>query len=184
MIAHLFALALSTQASATNWAVDPGHSAAVFKINHLGFSNVHGLIPGLEGAITLDDAAPEKSTFEFKVPMTNLTTGNAKRDEHLRSPDFFNAKQFANLEMKSKSIKKKGADLEITGDLTIHGVTKPVTFVFKRGKTGKDPWGNERTGGETTFKIKRTDFGVSYMSKPGEVGDEVDVTVALEAVKK
>lgn len=175
---------MATPAFATTWAIDPGHAAAAFKINHLKFSNVFGLIPGLEGTINLDDAAPEKSTFDIHVPIANLTTGNVKRDQDLLGPDFFNAKVFVNVQLRSKSVKKKGADLDVTADLTMHGVTKPISFVFKRGKTGKDPWGNERTGGETSFRVKRTDFGVSHMSKPGEIGDEVEMAVTLEAVKK
>lgn len=174
----------TTSAYATTWAIDPGHSAGAFKINHLGYSNVHGLVSGLEGKLEFDDAKPENTTFHITAPLANLTTGNQKRDDDLRGPDFFNHKKFPLIEIRSKSVRKKGADLDVSADLTIKGVTKPISFVFKRGKTATDPWKNMRTGGDTSIRIKRTDFGVSYMSKPGEIGDEVEMEISLEAVQK
>lgn len=167
------------------YQVDPSHASVVFKVSHMDFSNVYGLIGGAEGKITVDEKAPEKSTFEVTVKPDTLTTLDKKRDEHLRGPDFFNVKQFPTITLKSKSIKKNGADkLDVTADLTLRGITKPITFTFKRMKTGKDPWGNSRMGGETVFKFKRTDFGMNYMSKPGEVGDEVEMMISLEGMKK
>lgn len=180
-LAALFASSFAF-AQAKNWEVDSGHASIVFKINHLGFSNVYGTVSGLEGKIVLDEAKPEKSSFDLKAPASNVHTNNVKRDEHLQSPDFFNVKQFANIELKSKSVKKVGENYDVTADLTMHGVTKPVSFVFHRMKTGKDPWGNTRTGGETAFKIKRSDFGMNFMA--GAIGDEVDMMVSLEAVQK
>ena len=177
----------STQAFAqtTTWSIDPMHASIVFKINHLGFSNVHGLFPNLEGTITLDDKAVEKSSFDLKLPVDKVFTGAPKRDDHLRSPDFFNVKQFPNITLKSKTVKKNGADkYDVVADLTMHGVTKPVSFTFHRLKTDKDPWGNTRTGGETTLKLKRSEYGMNFMNKPGEVGDDVELTISLEAVKK
>lgn len=170
-------------AQATTWTVDSSHASIVFKVNHLGFSNVYGLIPGLEGTIVFDEAKPEKSTFDLKLPVDKIHSGAAKRDEHLMKPDFFNAKQFPTILIKSKSVKKNGNKLDVVADVTMLGVTKPVSFTFNRMKTGKDPWGKDRTGGETAFKIKRTDFGMSYMSKPGEVSDEVELMISLEATK-
>lgn len=183
----LASLVLSQFASAatSTWEVDSGHASVVFKVNHLGFSNVYGFLPGLEGKITLDEAKPEKSSFDLKIPaVEKISTFNDKRDVHLRGPDFFNTKQFGAMTLKSKSVKKSGNTFDITADLTMHGVTKPVSFKFTQNKTDKDPWGNIRTGGDTSFKVKRTDFGMTYMSKPGEVGDEVEMMVSLEAVKK
>jgi polyisoprenoid-binding protein YceI len=166
------------------WEVDPNHASVVFKIDHLGFSNVYGMIPGLQGTIVWDETNPAKSTFDFKLDAAKITTMVQKRDDHLHSPDFFNVKQFPTIQLKSKSVKKVGKAYDVTGDLTLHGVTKTVKFVFHRMNTGKDPWGGTRTGGGTTFKIKRSDYKMTFMNKPGEVGDEVEVTVNLEAVQK
>ncbi len=166
------------------YKIDPAHTSIVFKVNHMGFSNVYGMFNEADGKITIDEKAPEKSSFEVSVKADTVSTFTKKRDDHLKSPDFFNVKQFPLISLKSKSVKKAGDKFEVTGDLTLHGVTKPVAFTFSRMKTGKDPWGNIRTGGETTFKIKRTDFGMNFMSKPGEVGDEIELMISTEAVKQ
>ena len=167
-----------------SFKLDPSHTAIIFKINHLGFSNTYGQFPGTEGTFTINDLKPEKSTLDLMIKTDSVTTLEKKRDEHLRSPDFFNVKQFPAITFKSKSVKKTDAThYEITGDLTLHGVTKPVTFVFNRFKTDKDPWGNLRTGGETSFKIKRTDYNMNFMSEPGKVGDEVEMMISLEGIK-
>lgn len=184
LIAILYLVSAQAFAQATNWAVDPGHASIVFKINHLGFSNVYGMFPNLEGTISLDEKNAEKSSFDLKLAADKIFTGAPKREEHLKSPDFFNVKQFPNITLKSKSVKKNGDKYDVTADLSLHGVTKPVSFTFHRMKTDKDPWGNMRTGGETTLKIKRSDYGMNFMNKPGEVGDEVELTISLEAVKK
>lgn len=166
------------------WTVDNTHAFVIFKVSHLGFSHVYGNFPDLEGTITLDEAKPEAASIKLKIPTEKINTFNQKRDEHLRGPDFFNVKQHPEITLKSKSVKKKGENFDVVADLTLQGVTKPVNFTFHRLKTGKDPWGNTRTGGDATFKIKRSDFGLKYMSKPGEIGDEVEITVSLEAVRK
>lgn len=183
-LAALLACPLAFAQKAVTWTVDTTHASVVFKVNHMGFSDVYGYVSGLEGTITIDEAKPEKATFDLKIPAANIFTGTQKRDDHLKGPDFFNVKQFPMITLKSKSVKKNGEKYDITADLTLHGVTKPVTFTFNRMKTGKDPFGNNRTGGDTTFKIKRSDFGMTYMSKPGEVGDEVELMVSLEATAK
>jgi polyisoprenoid-binding protein YceI len=183
VLTAFFASSLAA-AQSTTWNVDSAHSSIVFKINHMGFSNVHGMFPGLEGTVMLDDAHPDKSSFDLKVPADKVATFMPKRDDHLKGPDFFNVKQFPTIELKSKSVKKNGDNYNITADLTMHGVTKPVNFTFHRMKTGKGPDGAPRTGGETMFKIKRGDFGVNFMNKPGELGDEVELTVNVEATQK
>ncbi|MGZ3724025.1 MAG: YceI family protein, partial [Bdellovibrionales bacterium] len=166
------ALAFSVPAFADTYKIDPAHTSIVFKISHLGFSHVYGMIPGAEGKFTIDEAKPEKSSLELTLKADQITTNDKKRDEHLHSPDFFNVKQFPVISFKSKTVKKSGKNFEIAGDLTMHGVTKPVTFTFNQLATGKDPWGNVRTGGDATFKVKRSDFGMTFMNEPGKVGDE------------
>lgn len=187
MFKFAFALALIAPvafAAPVNYKLDEGHAAIVFKASHLGFSNVYGMFGASEGKITWDADKPEASSFEIKTKADSISTLNAKRDDHLKGPDFFNAKQFPEIILKSKSVKKLGKDkFEVKADLTMHGATKPVMLVFHQMKTGKDPWGNDRTGGETTFKVKRSDFGMTYMNKPGEISDEIEIIVSVEATK-
>ena len=169
----------------TNFKLDDSHAAIVFKVSHLGFSNVLGTFGASEGKIMWNEAKPDKSSFEVTTKVDSITTQNKKRDEHLASPDFFNSKQFPTISLKSKSIKSLGGNkFDVLADLTMHGVTKPVKFVFNHMKTGMDPWGKMRTGGETSFKVKRSDFNMTYMNKPGEIGDDVELMVNLEAVKE
>ncbi len=165
--------------------IDPSHTSIVFKVDHMGFSNVYGMFDGGEGSFTINEAKPDQSAFEITVKADTLNTYEKKRDEHLKGPDFFNVKQYPNIVLKSKSVKKTSAnEYLINGDLTLHGVTKPVTFTFKHNKTGLDPWGKMRSGGDTSFTLKRSDYGMTFMSKPGEVGNEVTLMVAVEGVKE
>lgn len=167
-----------------NFTIDPAHTAVVFKINHMGFSNVYGLFPGAEGKFTIDETKPEKSTLDLTIQTESVTTHDQKRDEHLKSPDFFNVKQFPTIAFKSSAVKKIDAKhYEISGQLTMHGVTKPLKFVFTRFNTGKDHMGTVRTGGETSFKIKRSEFGINFMNEPGRVGDEVELMISVEGTK-
>lgn len=183
----LFCLALLSPgalAAPVNYELDTGHTAIVFKASHLGYSNVYGMFQASEGKITWDDAKPEASSFDITVKTDSVNSLNSKRDDHLKNNDFFNAKQFPTITLKSKSIKKAGKDkFDVTADLNMHGVTKPITFKFTHMKTGKDPWGKDRTGGEALLKVKRTDFGMTYMAKPGEISDEIEIIVSLEATK-
>jgi polyisoprenoid-binding protein YceI len=107
-----------------------------------------------------------------------------KRDKHLSSADFFDIKQFPQITFKSDSVKKNGDNYDVKGQLTLHGVTKPIAFTLHRNRTGKDPMGSIRTGGEAEFKIKRSDFGMNFMVGPDKVGDEVSVLVSLEGTKQ
>ncbi len=136
------------------------------------------------GSYTLDSADPTRSTFNVQLQAANVDTHNDKRDAHLKSPDFFNAKQYPTITFKSTAV-KQGANantLDVTGDLTLHGVTKSVTIPVDLTGKGQFPPGTERAGVEATFAIKRTDFDIKNMVGP--VGDEVRLVVALEAVKQ
>lgn len=182
-LALTLVLALSLPAFADSYKIDPAHTSIVFKIKHLDFSHVYGMIPGADGKFTIDEAKPEKSSLEITLKMDQITTHEKKRDEHIKSPDFFNVKQFPTATLKSKSVKKTGdKKYEVSGELTMHGVTKPVTFTFERLGTGKDPWGNVRTGGDVMMKLKRSDFGMNFMND-GKLGDEVDLMISTEGTK-
>lgn len=181
-LAALFALSTSAFAADT-WEIDGGHSRVTFRITHFGASPFYGQFPGVSGTMVLDDADPTKSTINISVAVDSVDTFNEKRDAHLKGADFFNAAQFPTMTFKSTKVAKKSDKvLTVTGDLTLHGVTKSVTVDFERIGTGKDPWGGTRTGGEAIFTIKRSDFGITYM--PDGLGDEVKLIVAVEGVKK
>lgn len=168
--------------AADTYTADPVHSSVVFRIKHMDVAHVWGRFNGLKGEFALDEGAPESSSLQFQVEAKNVDTGNAKRDEHLRSPDFFNAAQFPAITFKSTAVKKAGDRYEVTGDLTLLGVTKSITVsVDKTGQADTKQMG-PRMGFETTFTIKRSDFGMNKMM--GAVGDEVKLIVAVEGGKK
>lgn len=166
------------------YIIDASHTAVVFKVNHLGFSDVYGQIPKVSGEFKVDEKKVEKSSLNVEMDMSSIITHDAKRDDHLKNADFFNVKEFPKMTFKSTGIKKSGSAYEITGQLTMHGVTKPLTFTFNRARTGKDPWGKTRTGGSAQFVVKRSEFGMNYMQGENQVGDDVTVMLAVEGVKK
>jgi polyisoprenoid-binding protein YceI len=169
--------------AAETYEVDPVHSAVIFRVGHLGVSHTYGRFNDISGQVVLDAADPSKSSVEITVKADSVDTFSEKRDQHLKSPDFFNAKQFPELTFKSRSVKKTGeSEFEVAGDLTLHGVTRPVTVKVQHLGSGSDPWGGYRAGFETTFDIRRSDFGMDYM--PGGVSDEVRLIVAVEGVRK
>ncbi len=173
----------TTALAADTYKIDSAHTYVVFKVNHLGMANNYGRFNDISGKIVFDDKDPSKSSIDIEIQAASIDTANQKRDDHLRGPDFFNAKQFPVIAFKSKSVKKTGTNtFDITGDLTMHGVTKPLSFVFTKTGEGKDPWGNNRAGGEATFTIKRSDFGMTYSIGPS--GDEVMLLVSVEALKQ
>lgn len=168
----------ATPALADELELDAAHSAVLFKVSHLDVSNQHGRFNEIAGSLNTG----EKKSFEFTVPTASIDTNNAKRDDHLRSPDFFNAKQFPVMTFKGTSITTNDEGMELTGELTLHGVTHPLTVQMTKIGEGEDKRGNHRIGLETTFKINRSDFGMDQML--GAVGDEVEMTISFEALRK
>jgi polyisoprenoid-binding protein YceI len=145
-------------------------------------SYVHGRFNAFSGEFTLDSSDPSKSSFAMSIKPETVDTNNGGRDNHLRSPDFFNVKQFPTITFKSTSVKATEGGYEVTGDLTLHGTTNPVTFILKGGGSAEFPKGVKRTGYVTDFVIKRSEFGVG---KPMPVlGDEVYVSIGFEGTKK
>src|SRR5215471_2137110 len=145
------------------YKIDPVHSTAGFKIRHLMVANVRGEFPGLSGTIAFDPANPANSRVEADIDVKSLTTRDDQRDAHLKSPDFFDVEKFPTMRFVSRQIARNGnGESKVTGDLTIHGVTKEVTFDVE-GPTQevKDPWGNTKSGIAATTKIKRSDFGLT-----------------------
>jgi polyisoprenoid-binding protein YceI len=164
------------------YSVDPDHSGVTFKLSHLGLSWVHGRFDDLSGHFTLDRQNPANCTFELAAKTESVDTNNRKRDDHLRSPDFFNAKQFPVISFKSTAVRPAKDGFEVSGDLTLHGATHPVTFLLSGGKSAEFPRGVHRTGFSAEFSVKRSEFGITKFA--GAVGDNVYIEVSFEGTKK
>jgi polyisoprenoid-binding protein YceI len=176
-------------ASATVWKIDPDHSNIGFKVRHLMVSNVKGSFERNSGVVTINDQDITKSKVEVSIDTASVNTNVAKRDDHLRGPDFFDVAKYPTMTFVSKKVAKAGGGkLKVTGDLTLHGVTKEVVLaVDALSKESKDPWGNLRSGTVATTKINRKDFGLAYnavLETGGvAVGEEVAITLEIEMIK-
>jgi polyisoprenoid-binding protein YceI len=167
---------------ADNYNIDAMHTSAVFKIGHLGLSWIYGRFNDVAGDFVIDAADPSKSSFTLTIKTESVDTGNAKRDGHLRSPDFFNAKEFPLITFKSTAVKAVKDGYDVTGDLMLHGVTKSVTLSLRGGRTAEFPKGMQRTGFSTDAVLRRSEHGMDRMVGP--VGEEVYISVSFEGVKK
>ncbi len=167
-----------TAARGDDFTIDNVHSAATFKIGHLGIGWIHGRFNDLAGDFAVADKA---GNFNLTIKADSIDTGVAARDKHLKSPDFFNVKQFPTITFKSTSVKAADGGLAVTGDLTMHGVTKSITFSLKGGKTAEFK-GQVRIGYTTDLTLKRSDFGMDRLVGP--VGDDVHISFSFEGVKK
>ena len=154
-----------------------------FKISHMGLAYVLGRFNTFSGSFSLDPDA-SKSSFEMKIQAKTIDTNNTRRDTHLRGPDFFNVVQFPVISFKSTSVKPIQDGLAVTGDFTMHGVTKPITLELKGGKIAQIAPGKEGTGFTTDLVLKRSEFGVGLEKFKAGLGDEVYVTVSFEGMKK
>ena len=167
--------------AADNYNIDSSHSTVVFSAKHYGVANYYGLFNKIEGNVQFDKN-PANIKVNLKIKADSIFTNHRKRDAHLKGPDFLNAKQFPWITFKSTNVSKAGNNYNVKGNLTLHGVTKPITLSFKKVGEGKDPRGNLRAGGEAKFSIKRSDFGMKY-GVPN-LGDQINLIVSLEGVKK
>jgi polyisoprenoid-binding protein YceI len=181
VVALISAFVLCANAADT-FKLDSVHSFVLFSVQHLGIANTYGRFNDISGTVVFDKDNPSKSSVELSVPVASLDTHNSIRDLSLKSPDFFDAKQFPTMTFKSTKVEGSGDTLKVSGDLTIHGVTKPLTVDFKKGGEGKGVFGEMRGGGETHFTIRRSDFGMNFQQ--GAVGDEVNIVLSLEGIKK
>ena len=176
-------------AQTTQWKIDPMHSEADFAITHLAISTVHGAFHGLSGVITFDPTDVAKSSVEATIPVATVDTGVTPRDNDLRSPRFFDATQFPTMTFKSTSVRKAGDHYDVTGDLTLHGVTKPV--VLKLEELGNAQIGMDgktlHRGFTATTTINRKDFGLTFngLLKSGEavLSDEVRIEIDIDAAQ-
>lgn len=181
LTAILCTIGISAHA-ADQYKIDPVHTSALFGIKHLGVTNFYAIFKEVTGTVIFDSSDPSKSSVDITIPVEGIDSRNPKRDQHLKSPDFFNAKQFPALTFKSTKIEGTGDIYKVTGDFTLHGVTKPITVEFKKGPDGKGMQGEVRGGGETHFTIKRSDYGMTFMQ--GALGDEVSIILSVEGVKQ
>lgn len=175
-------LTLASSAQAQQYELDGAHTSIGFHISHLGLSYTYGRFTDFSGQFSIDTADPSKSSFSLTIQVASVDTANKKRDDHLRSPDFFNAKQFPTITFKSTSVKPVEGGLEVTGDFTLHGVTKPITVTLEGGKTAEFPKGVMRTGYSGEVTLKRSDFGMDKMLEA--VGDEVHIAISFEGTQK
>jgi polyisoprenoid-binding protein YceI len=180
---------LSAPAALITWKIDPAHTVAEFKVKHMMIANVKGTIKGITGDLTEHTTDASLSSIEATLDVSTLNTGEPQRDGHIKSPDFLELEKYPTITFKSTQVERKGEEeYAVTGDLTIHGVTRPVTLSVE-GPTPpqKDPWGNVRIGLEATTKIDRKDFGLTWNTalETGGilVGDTVHITIEAEFIK-
>lgn len=174
-------LAFSSPArAAETYTLDPSHTQVVWNISHFGFSNPSGKFASIEGTLTLDEAKPENSSVEAVIKITNLATGLEKLNEHLLAPKFFDAAKFPEATFKSTKVDVTAKDkATVTGDLTLHGVTRPVTLDVTLNKIGENMMKKKTAGFSATATLKRSDFGMTeYLPN---LGDEVKIGIETEA---
>jgi polyisoprenoid-binding protein YceI len=175
---------------ASTWIIDSDHTTAQFKVKHLMISNVKGVFEKVSGTLTLDDKDISRSKVDVVINIASVNTNIKKRDDHLRSADFFDAATFPTMIFTSSKVEQTGiGKLKVSGNLTIKGVTKPVVLDVD-GLTSeiKDPWGNTRRGASATTSVNRKDFGVNWSGKMDNggavVGEDVSIQLEVEFVKK
>lgn len=184
----LFAGSTMLASAQTTWNVDASHSNVKFSVVHMVVSDVEGHFKTYNGKVVTTSPDFNGANIEFSVDVASINTDNEDRDKHLKSDDFFNAEKFPKMTFKSTSFKKlTGNNYELTGNLTIRDVTKPVTFQVTYGGTAKDPWGNVKAGFKAKGKINRKDFNLkwSVLTEAGGmvVSDDVDMIVNIELVQ-
>jgi len=172
----------------TKWTLDPAHSELTFKVKHMMIANVTGKFDAFSVIAETENDDFTKADITFSADTTSVNTGNADRDGHLKSPDFFDAENHRNITFVVKSLESKGGeDFIVTGDLSIRGISKTVKFDVEYGGIMKDPWGNEKAGFTVSGKINRKDFGLEWntvLESGGVlVGDEVKVSAEIQLSK-
>ena len=172
----------------SNWNFDASHSSIRFAVDHMVISEVEGKFTSFEGTVESSNKDFSDAKINFKIDVNSVDTDNEKRDGHLKNEDFFDVEKYPEMTFESTSLEKiKEGKYDLTGNLTLHGVTKEITLKMSYGGTVKDPWGNTRAGLKFTGSIKRADFGLKYNStlEAGGLmlGEEVELTCKMELVK-
>lgn len=184
MTRSLLLAALAIPAFAADYTIDDDHSFALFRVQHMGAGFTHGRFDAVSGELSFDAANPAASKIAVVIKADTISTGIPKMEAHLKSPEIMDVVQFPTLEFTSTSwTKAADGTYDIAGNLTIRGVTKPVTVKAVHTGNGTNPWSKkDLIGFETTFDIKRADYGVTY--GPNAIGDTVRITFALEGIAK
>jgi polyisoprenoid-binding protein YceI len=172
----------------TTWNIDASHSGVHFSVRHMVVSKVRGAFDRFQGVFAFDPQNPAASKVSVRIETASIDTREEKRDAHLRSADFFDVEKYPELTFVSANVEKRGGEAyRVTGDLTIHGVTRPVVLEVDYLGVGKDPWGNERIGFQAHTSLRRKDFGLNWnqMLEAGGVlvGDEIEISLDVEGVK-
>ena len=188
-VCSILVIAFPLIVSAATWNIDPEHTNVGFKVKHLMVTNVKGLFEKFTGTVDLNEKDITKSKVDVSIDTKSINTNVVKRDEHLRSADFLDVAKYPAMTFTSKKVAKAGkGKLKVTGDLTLHGVTKEVVLdVEGPSAESKDPWGNIRKGASATARINRKDFGLNW-NKALEtggfvVGDDVLISLEIEMIK-
>lgn len=177
-----FALLWTLPAAAQTYQIDPVHTSLVFRVKHMNTAYVYGMFRDVKGTVTVNEANPAQSSITIEVDANSVYTANEQRDNHLRSPDFFNTRQFPTITFRSTEVRRVNANtVQVKGNLTIRGVTRPITTSVTLTGKGKNQQGRDIIGFETTFTIRRSEFGIRY-GLPG-LGDDVRVTLSVEAAR-
>lgn len=187
-VATVFAVvfgAWRTARAAETYTIDPIHTSVVFSVGHAGLSYTYGFFREAAGKYILDEVTPPNCRFQFVIQTKSLDTNNAKRDEHLRSADFFNVQQFPTITFQSTACaplnsQERGVVYDVTGNLTIHGVTRQVRLPLRMLAKGKGAYGDPRTGFLCQLELKRSDYGMTNLLENNVVGDAVSITVSFE----
>jgi polyisoprenoid-binding protein YceI len=178
--------ALALAAEATTWNIDPAHTQSTFTVRHMVISNVRGEFQSTKGVVKLDAQDPTKSSVDVTIDAASIHTREERRDAHLRSPDFFDVQRFPTITFRSTKIEKAGSGYKVTGDLTMHGVTRPVVLDATLTSEVKGVAGETRRGAQATTKVNRQDYGLKWnkMVEAGPVvGDEITIEISAELVK-
>ncbi len=184
----LFVVALAANAQQTRWVIDKAHTKILFTISHMVISDVSGQFHDYEAEILADKPDFSDLKINISIDVKSIDTDNPKRDDHLRSADFFDVAKYPEMTFVSKTMKKTGdKTYQLSGDFTMHGITKKITLDVKYSGTITDPWGNTRAGFKLTGSLDRGDFGLKYNSVMDNggllIGEEVNIICNVEIVK-
>lgn len=167
------------------WTIDPAHSEIGFSVKHMMISKVKGSFESFEAVVEANEEDLSGALIDFKINVASINTNNEDRDNHLRSVDFFDVENYPEIKFSANDITKKGSEYELTGDLTIKGVTRPVTFEVEYGGKGTNPWGQEVVAFSAEGKVNRRDFGLTWnqaLETGGVlVGEDIKISLELEA---
>lgn len=184
----LLVLGAAGLAEAATYTIDTAHSSVGFVARHMVVSKVRGHFGSFEGSFEFSEGKPETWSAQATIQTASVSTGNEKRDGHLKSPDFFAAEEFPTLSFQSKSVEKQGEHYLLRGEFTMRGVTKPIVLTLEYFGSVKDPWGNDRAGFSARGKVNRKDFGLNWnnlLETGGAVvSDEIEIEIEVEGIHK